>query len=81
MGSNDQKVEKMEKKVGRISSVENGEMEKNNGENEKVEKKVEKWGKLVKIGNFRVEKKKWRKFAIKVEKKSYTIHGAEGSMP
>jgi hypothetical protein len=61
MGSDDQKVEKMEKKVGKISSGENGEMEKKSGENEKVEKKVEKWRKSVKTSNFRVEKKSGEK--------------------
>ncbi len=48
----DKKVEKVEKKIDRISSGEYGEMEKNNGENEKVEKKVDKWRKSVKTGNF-----------------------------
>ncbi len=59
--------------MDRISSGENGEMEKNNGENEKVEKKS---GEMEKIGqNWQFPSgKKWRKFAIKVDKNLYTMH-------
>ncbi len=53
----------MEEKVDRISSGENGEIEKNNGENEKVEGKWRNGENRSKLAIF-----EWRK---KLEKKYY----------